>query len=296
MCFGGGSSSVDNPADDPAPPQYAAQGAQNMEQAQLIAQQDIADQNTALQEQIANQQEEQAQQTLAYQEQQSAQAQAEAQQQADLQTQYDQSRNQLAQQATDWVNQTFSQYNQDYYNQYAQDYQNALTPTIDQQYGQAKGNMLFGLARAGQLNSQTHADQQGLLDQTRGQAYATVATQATQAAQNLQQQVGQAQNSLLSQILSTGALGQPVAPGSIDDINANIANTGQAIQQIQSSGQDQLAKIGQLPTPSTLGNVFGGLASTAGNAIAGNNLYQIGAGAGYGSAGYGTGANAPGLG
>lgn len=282
-------------AADYPPPQYYARGATTMAQAQLMAQQDIANQNIALQQQIADQQQQQAQAALTYQQQQDAQRAAEAQQQATLQQQYDTSRNQLAQQANDWVNQTFGQYDDKYFQKFAQDYQNALTPEVDRQYGTAKGNLLFGLARGGQLNSQTHADQQGLLDQARGRAYSDIATQATQASQNLQQQVGQARSSLLGQILSTGALGQPVAPGTIDEVNANIDQTNRAINQIQVSGQDQLAKIGQLPTASSLGNVFGSLATTAGNAVSGANYYSIGGAGGYGSAGAGVGPNAPGI-
>lgn len=262
-----------------------------MEQAQLMAQQDIANQNAQLQQQIADQQEAQAQAALTYQQQQDAQQAAEAQQQAQLQSQYDSARTQLQQQATDWVNQTFGQYNDQYYQNYAQAYQNALTPTVDQQYTQAQGQLLFGMARAGQLNSQAHADQQGLLDQTRGQAYSNIATQATQAAQQLKQQVGQAQQSALSQILSTGALGQPTSPGTLDDINASIDQTNRAISQIQSSSQDQLASIGQLPSTSTLGNIFGGVSTGISNYMAGSNAYN--AANAYGSAGVGVGPSAP---
>lgn len=268
-----------------------------MAQAQLMAQQDIANQNATLQQQIADQQEAQAQAALTYQQQQDAQQQAEVAQQAQIQSQYDASRTQIQQQATDWVNQTFSQYNSDYYNNYAQAYANALTPQVDQQYTQAQGQLLFGMARAGQLNSQAHADQQGLLDQTRGQAYSNIATQASQAAQQLQQQVGQAQQSVLGQMLSTGALGQPVAPGTMDDVNASIDQTNRAISQIQSSGQDQLASIGQLPSTSSLGNIFGSIATGAGNLVSGANAYNAAQGgvAGVSSAGVGAGPSAPGL-
>lgn len=296
MCFGGSSSSSGLTAADEPPAEYAARGATTMEQAQLMAQQDIENQNVALQTAIANQQEEQAQESLAYTEYQNAQSEAEAQAQADLQSQYDTSRNQLAQQASDWIDQTFGQYDQNYYNQYAQNYMNALTPEVDRQYGTAQGSMLFGLARQGQLNSQTHADQQGILDETRGRAYSDIATEATQAAQNLQQQIGQQKDSLLSQILSTGALGQPTSPGSIDDVNSSIDTTNRAINQIQTSAQDQLAKYGQLPTSSSLGNIFGSLSTAASNYTSGLNAYTIGSTGGYGSGGVGTGPSSPGLG
>ena len=91
-----------------------------------------------------------------------------------------------------------------------------------------------------------------------------------------------------------------MAPGTIDEINASVDQTNRAINQIQVSGQDQLAKIGQLPTASTLGNVFGSLGTAAANAVAGNNAYTIGGAAGggfgIGSGGVGVGPSAPGIG
>lgn len=264
-----------------------------MEQAQLMAQQDIANQNVALQQQIANQQEEQAQETLQYQQQQAAEQQAQAQYQADLQSSYDTQVSQTTQNATNWINSTFAQYEDpSYYNNYEQNYINALMPTVQQQYGQAKGQLMFGLARSGMLNSQAHADQQGLLDQQLGKTTADISTQATQAAQNLQQQVGQQKQSLMSQIMATGALGQPVAPGTQDAITSSIDDTNRAIQSIQSGAQDQLAKIGQLPTSSSLGNIFGSIGTSIGNYQSGSNAYQIGASGGYGSGGVGVGPNA----
>jgi hypothetical protein len=173
---------------------------------------------------------------------------------------------------------------------------NALTPEVDRQYGTAQGNLLFNMARGGQLNSQAHADQQGLLDQTRGRALSDIATQATQAAQNLQSQVGQAKSSLLGQIMSTGALGQPVAPGSQDEITSSIDSTNRAISNLQTSAQDQLGKLGQLPTASTLGNLFSGVGSAVGNYLSGAQAYQIGAYGGMGAGGYGGGPGAPGIG
>lgn len=272
--MGGGGSPSPPPA-DPPPPEYAARGATTMEQAQLMAQQDEANQNAALQQQIADQQEAQAQEQLQYQQSQDAAAKAEADQQAAVQAQYDQQRNQIQSDATDWVNNTFGKYDDKYYNQYAQDYTNALTPEVDKQYSQAQSQMLFGLARTGNLNSQAHADLQGSLDQSRGEAYANIATQASNAAATLRQQVGQQQQSLMAQILSTGALGQPTAPQSLDEVNGQIDSTNRAINDIQVTGQDQLASIGQLPNSSTLGNIFGSTATSIGNFLSGNQAFNV---------------------
>lgn len=248
-----------------------------MEQAQLMAQQDEANQNAQLQQQIADQQEQQAQAALAYQQSQDAAAAAEAAQQQQVQAQYDSQRSQIQNDATNWVNNTFGKYDDNYYKQYAQDYTNALTPEVDKQYTQAQGQMLFGLARNGQLNSQAHADLQGSLDQQRGEAISNIATQASNAANSLKQQIGQQQQSLMAQILSTGALGQPTAPQSLDEVNAQIDNTNRAINDIQVTGQDQLASIGQLPNSSTLGNIFGGTATSIGNFLSGNQAYNVAA-------------------
>jgi hypothetical protein len=256
----------------PSPgPDYSVQIAQ----AQIQAQRDLANQNADLQQRIADQQNQQSQEALDYQKSQDAQRQAEADQTAAVQNQYDTQRSQLASQYSQWVNQTFAPYNDAYYNQYAKDYADALQPEVDRQYSQAHGQMVFGLARNGQLNSQAHADLQGSLDQARGRAMSDIATQASQASQNLRSQVGQAQNSILAQMLSTGALGQPVAPGTGDEVNASIDSTNRALQNIQITGADQIAKIGQLPTSSTVGNIFGGVASGIGNFLSGSHAYDI---------------------
>jgi multidrug efflux pump subunit AcrA (membrane-fusion protein) len=282
MCFGGASPGPDNSI--------------AIAQAQIQAQQQIASQNADLQQKIADQQAQQSQEALDYQKSQDAQRQAEADTTAQTQAQYDQNRSQLASQYTDWVKQTFAPFNDNYYNQYAKDYVAALQPEVDRQYSQTHGQMVFSLARNGQLNSQAHADLQGSLDQARGRAMADIGTQASQAAQNLKSTVGQQQQSLLQQILTTGALGQPVAPASADEVNAQIDNTNRALQNIQITGADQIAKIGQLPSTSTLGNIFGGVATGVGNFLQGNQAYNLNTiGGAGGSGGAGTGPNAPGI-
>jgi hypothetical protein len=262
-----------------------------MAQAQLMAEQDIANQNAELQTSIAAAQEDQAARALGFQQDQAALSRGEALDQQVRQQAYDTSRNQLQQQATDWVNNTFSKYDDNYYNDFAKQYMATLSPEIDRQYTQARGNLLFGLARGGNLGSQAHADQQGLLDETRGRAFSDLATQASQASQTLKQQVADHRQSLLGQILSTGALGQPVAPNQIDQVNASIDQTNRAINNIQLTGQDQLASIGQLPSSSTLGNIFGAVGSGVANFLSGNQAFNV-ANAGTGTAGAGTGPTA----
>jgi multidrug efflux pump subunit AcrA (membrane-fusion protein) len=278
MCFGGAS-----PGPDYSVP---------IAQAQIQAQQQIASQNADLQQKIADQQAQQSQEALDYQKSQDAQRQQEAVTTAQVQANYDGNRSQLANQYTNWVNQTFAPYNQ-----YAKDYVAALQPEIDRQYTNAHGQMVFGLARNGQLNSQSHADLQGSLDQARGRAMTDLATNASQAAQALKSQVGQTQNSLLTQILSTGALGQPVSPATPDAMQAAIDNTNRSLQDVSVTGADQIAKIGQLPTSSTIGNIFGGAATGIGNFLQGNqafNANQVG-GAGGAAGGGGKGPTAPGI-
>lgn len=283
MCFGGASPGPDNSI--------------AIAQAQIQAQQAIAATNVDLQQKIADQQNQQAQEALDYQKSQDAQRQQEATDTAQVQANYDQNRSDLANQYTQWVNQTFAPYNDDYYNKYASDYAAALQPEIDRQYTNAHGQMVFSLARNGQLNSQSHADLQGSLDQARGRAMTDLATNASQAAQTLKSQVGQQQNSLLTQILSTGALGQPVSPATPDAMQAAIDNTNRSLQDVSVTGADQIAKIGQLPTSSSLGSIFGGVGTGIGNFLQGNQAYnanQVG-GAGGAAGGGGKGPTAPGI-
>ena len=217
MCFSSGGGGPDNSI--------------AIAQAQITAQQQIADQNATLQQNIADQQAQQSQEALDYQKSQDAQRQAEADTTAQVQANYDSNRSQLASQYTDAGS--------------ARPLRRTTTiittsmpatmplPCSPKSTGSTPkrtARWSLVLPAAGNWNSQAHADLQGSLDQARGRAMTDLATNASQAAQTLKSQVGQTQNSLLTQILSTGALGQPVSPATPDAMQAAIDNTNRSLQ------------------------------------------------------------------
>lgn len=266
---------VSSPAPDPVPAQYAARGATSMNDAMLMAQQDASNAQLAAQVAIANQQKQEQDQQLQYQQQIQAQQQQQAQEQADRQTQYDTGRQQAEQGAIDSINNAFAQFTPDYYKTYQTNYVSHYQPQIDQQYAETQKSLDYSLADAGILRSSAAADKQGLLFQEKGQAQDDVANQAATAANQLQQNVTNAKQNLVSQVTSANVLGSPVAPGTTAGVQTALDTTNKAISGLTQTAQDQAVQYGQLPTYSPLSNIFGSVASGVGNYIAGRQAANI---------------------
>lgn len=277
MCMGGGGGGGTSPA------QIA------MQNQQLQVQQDVAQQQLAEQQREFAIQQQQSAQALADTRAQQAQAQAEADRQAALTNTWQTGRAANLAQATDSINQAFSRFTPQYYQQYAQDWVNHYNPQIQDQFNTATVNTDYGLARTGNLRSQTAADQNMALLKQQGVAQADVANQAIQAANTLQQNVAGAKQNLMSAATSDATLGSPVTPGSADAIQANFNNTANALQQIKNQAGDTITTLQATPNYSSLGSIFGSLASAGSSAVQGNNAYsnlqafQQGLGGGTGS-------------
>jgi hypothetical protein len=212
---------------------------------------------------------------IASQKEQQAQTQTLADQQAALTEQWQQGRTQEAGQATDAVNKAFAQFTPDYYANYVKAYEGNYNPEIERQYGVAKQNLAYGLARQGIGQSQSAATQEGLLAQEKGRNEAQVAGRAVDASTALQGNVENAKQSLLATALSDQTLGSPITPGSADAITAQFDQTSRALSQVTSQAGDVVGTLSAPPTYNALGNLFGDAASGVASYAAGNYLGTV---------------------
>jgi hypothetical protein len=214
-------------------------------------------------------------QDIASQKEQQQQTQTLADQQAALTEQWQTGRTQEAGQATDAVNKAFAQFTPDYYSNYVKAYEGNYNPEIERQYGVAKQNLAYGLARQGIGQSQSAATQEGLLAQEKGRNEAQVAGRAVDASTALQGNVENAKQSLLATALSDQTLGSPITPGSADAITAQFDQTSRALSQVTSQAGDVVGTLSAPPTYNALGNLFGDAASGVASYAAGNYLGTI---------------------
>jgi len=106
-------------------------------------------------------------------------------------------------QGIDTVNTTFSRFNDDFYNGKSQNYLNFYRPQVDQQYGEAKQNTLFQLARQGLTDSSAGAKVYGDLARDYGNQQQSIQSGANSYAQNIRSQVEAQRNSLVNQVTAT---------------------------------------------------------------------------------------------
>lgn len=209
-------------------------------------------------------------QDITNQQQQQQQTQALADQQAALTQQWQTGRAQEAGNATDAIKSAFAQFTPDYYSGYAKAYTGNYDPEVERQYGVAKQNLEYGLARQGIGQSQSAATQQGLLAQDKGRQETDIANRAVDATTALQGNVENAKQSLLSTALSDQTLGSPISPGSADAITAQFDQTSKALSQVKSQAGDVVNTLAAPPTYNALGNLFGSAASGVASYVAGN--------------------------
>jgi hypothetical protein len=132
----------------------------------------------------------------------------------------------------------------------------------------------FDMARAGLTQSQAHANQLGLIDETAGRTMADETSQAQGAANTLRTNVGNEKTSLLGQLTNTSSIGSPIAGNTMDDVNAAIQTQKSAVSGIGANANDIVAGTQGVPQVSTLGNIFSGILQGAGS-------YASGASANY---------------
>lgn len=205
---------------------------------------------------------------------------AEIARQAALTQQWQTGRANEAANARQSIDDAFAQFTPDYYNKYTQAYRDNYTPEVDRQYGLAKQNLAFGLARQGITQSQAAATQQGLLAQDRGRQTADISNKAVDATTGLQNSVQNAKSGFLNTALSDQTLGSPITPGSADAIGSAFDQTSRALSQVRSSAGDVVGTLAAPPSYNALGNLFGSAASGVANYVAGSQFNEA-----YGSGG-----------
>jgi hypothetical protein len=236
---------------------------------QVWAQQQLSDKQLAQQTTIANQQDQFNRDQLAAQERQQQTQLDQATQQASRQSDYDAGRAQALSTGAQQVNDAFAKFTPDYFTQYQSDYMKQATNDIDYQKALASKGMLFGLARQGISDSQTNANQQGLLAENAGMATAKQTAAALAASNQLQGQVSDAKASLLGQVQASESIGSPIAGGNDASVQSALQTQRNAISGISNSAGDVTASLQGVPTVSPLSNIFGNLLGAAGSYVGG---------------------------
>lgn len=102
------------------------------------------------------------------------------------------------------INDTFSQFNDPYYADFEKKNLDLALPDIQKQKVDANNQTLYGLARAGNLDSSTAAKQYGDVETRNTQAIQQATDTAHTAAQNLRNDVEAERSNLVSQLQSSG--------------------------------------------------------------------------------------------
>ena len=146
---------------------------------------------------------------------------------------------------TEQVNQTFNQFDDNFFNKQRDNFTAFALPQLDQQYGKAQKDLTFALTRAGNLDSSTRGQQFGELQKLYD-------TNKTQVADQGQTYANQARTSV-----------EDARAGLITTLNATGDATGAA-----SGATARSAALAQPPGYSAIGDAFAafrrGLATQAG--------------------------------
>jgi hypothetical protein len=105
---------------------------------------------------------------------------------------------------TEKINQTFSQFDDSFYQKRADDFKAFSAPEAERQYKDANRDLLFNLARSGNLASSERARQMGVVDRERDMAAMRIADKGQEYANNARQQVEQNRTDLINQTMASG--------------------------------------------------------------------------------------------
>lgn len=101
------------------------------------------------------------------------------------------------------ISETFSEFNDDFFKKRQTDYQESQRPEVDRQFKEAQGNIMYGLARTGQLGSSERSRQLGVVGRERDAAALKVADKGLEYANQARAQVEQSRTDLLNQLNAT---------------------------------------------------------------------------------------------
>lgn len=174
-------------------------------------------------------------------------AQVQAQQEAQEARAREEARQARIKAGTSTIEDAFGGFNDTFYQKRRNSFMGAYTPQINDQYGDARDQLLFALANAGLVNSSVAAERQAKLNSQRDLAFADVTSKAQADQTALAGQVQSQKSALISQLNATGD----------SEAATNLANA-----QSKIIAQDA-------PKVESLGALFTGTAEGIGN-------YQIG--------------------
>jgi hypothetical protein len=156
------------------------------------------------------------------------------------------------------IDSAFKPFNDDYFNEYKTAYTANYDPQVDQQYGDAKQNLRYNVARRGMLDSQDAIHLNDNLNRSYGQQRQQIAANATGATNDLR-------NTVQSQKSQLYALNNSAADPTLAATNATAA----------------AGTIPSTPQYSALGDLFSGLVNAGSGYLAGQqrtNPYMTGTG------------------
>lgn len=98
---------------------------------------------------------------------------------------------------------TFSTFDDEFFKKRQADYENSQRPEVDRQFKEAQGNIMYGLARTGNLGSSERTRQLGVVGRERDAAALKVADKGLEYANQARAQVEQSRTDLLNQLNAT---------------------------------------------------------------------------------------------
>lgn len=101
------------------------------------------------------------------------------------------------------ISETFGEFDDNFFSKRQKDYQAAMQPDVDRQFKEAQGNIMYGLARTGNLGSSERTRQLGVVGRERDAAALKVADKGLEYANQARAQVEQSRTDLLNQLNAT---------------------------------------------------------------------------------------------
>lgn len=141
------------------------------------------------------------------------------------------------------IDQTFEAFDDGFYNNLLNDYTSFYMPQLDDQFGKAKDDLTFALARAGTINSTVAADKQADLLKQYDTQRASILSQGQDTVNAQRQRIGSEKSALVAQLNATGDADRAS--------NEALARTQQMYHE--------------KPAYNPLGDIFAGAAAGVGN-------------------------------
>lgn len=102
------------------------------------------------------------------------------------------------------IDETFAEFDDSFFKKRQMEYQASQRPEVDRQFKEAQGNIMYGLARSGQLGSSERTRQLGVVGRERDEAALKVADKGMEYANQAKAQVEQSRTDLMNQLNATG--------------------------------------------------------------------------------------------